>query len=81
MVIMIYVSQSTWRILMIFLGIIRMMSLHLNDFMGTGSLKDSFWEVLKHRNRNLIESNEIIPNFVALEGYGEGGGLKELACS
>jgi hypothetical protein len=50
----------------------RMMSSHLNHFIGTGSLEDSFLEVLKHRNRNLIESKEIIMNVVALKGLGEG---------
>jgi hypothetical protein len=35
--------------------------------MRTGSPRDSLWDVLKDRNRNLIESNEIIKNFVALK--------------
>lgn len=37
----------------------------LNDSMRTESLGDSSLEVLNHRNGILIESNEIVENFVA----------------
>jgi hypothetical protein len=42
-----------------------------------GSFQDSFSDVLMDRNRNLMESSEIIKNFLALKDM-EKGGLNEI---
>jgi hypothetical protein len=45
----------------------------LHDSMRTGSFPDSFLDVLKKGNGNLIESNEITKNFMALKDKEKGG--------
>jgi hypothetical protein len=45
----------------------------LNDFMRTGSFRDSFLDVSKDGNGNLIESNKIIKNSVAFKDKEKGG--------